>query len=140
MKHSARTAKFMVCLTIAVGLAGCKYFSSEGSQAAAEAHLQQEMSLWMAGQESATSRADFSNAGLKPPIGYNVTSIVPVQADLFAQTVEKPLPPDWKTWPAYQFNIVLQWASEAGTPLTTVVRYNLTWNPIEQKWFVANVL
>ncbi len=140
MKHSARTAKFMVCLTIVVGLAGCKYFSSEGSQAAAEAHLQQEMSLWMPGQESATSQADYSSAGLKPPIGYDVTSIVPVQADLFAQTVEKPLPPDWKTWPAYQFNIVLQWASEAGTPLTTVARFNLTWNPAEQKWFVANVL
>jgi hypothetical protein len=116
-----------------LALSGC---SSPGSEAEARKYFHGEFQKWIAGEKTDISTMD-SRLGLhKPPIGYSVRSIVRGQADYSAYQGDK-LPEDWKSWPAYQFNAVIEWKSEANTPLEKVTTYTLTWNPHEKRWYAA---
>lgn len=112
-------------------LGGC---SSPGSEADARNYFNSEFQKWMAGQKTDVSTMDSRLSLHKPPISYNVRSVVRGEADYSAYQGDK-LPEDWKSWPAYQFNVVVEWKSEANTPLQKVTTYILTWNPHEKRWY-----
>jgi len=40
------------------------------------------------------------------------------------------------SWPAFRFNVYIEWKSEAGTPLKDVTTYTATWNPHEKEWYI----
>jgi hypothetical protein len=114
-------------------LSGC---SPPGSQAEARKYFDQEFHKWMAGQKTDVSTMNSRMGLLKPPIAYNIRSIVTTEPDYGAYQGDK-LPEDWKTWPGYQFNVVIEWKSEANTPLEKVTAYKVTWNPHEKRWYAT---
>ncbi len=130
------TVRFAIalCLLIMLNLIGCDAVKPEASKEVAQALVELELAKWMSGQESEIV-SSHSLRRNEPPISYEIRSMVPAEPDVFAQTVEKELPSDWKSWPAFQANAVLHWNSQAGTPMQTVERFKLTWNPYEKKWF-----
>jgi hypothetical protein len=125
------SALYFLAMLIAVG---CDAVKPEGTKEIAQAIIEQELAKWMSGQKSELV-SSHSLRRNEPPISYEIRSMVPAAPDVFAQTVQKDMPRDWKTWPAFQANAVLHWNSKAGTPMQTVERFKLTWNPYEKKWF-----
>ncbi|MEZ5941153.1 MAG: hypothetical protein R3C18_07165 [Planctomycetaceae bacterium] len=108
---------------------------SAGSQTAAEAHFDKEFRKWMSDQESEVMTLT-PNSGLQTPIGYDIRSITEDKPDPLAFDSSDELPADWNEWPAYRFNVTIEWKSEAGPPLEKVVTYRLTWNTTEKKWYL----
>lgn len=96
-----------------------------------------EFTAWMADQESMVQTFD-SKIGLKaPPIRYDIRSIVDSSPDPRVFPVEKKWPDGWESWTFYRVNVVVEWKSQAGTPLETVVTYNATWSPTEKRWYIG---
>lgn len=106
----------------------------EGSEEAARRHLAAEMDKWMADQESEAKT--MKGAVLAPPVGYEFRSVVPDEPDFMARGERTDLQTNYKSWPAYKFNVYIEWRSKAETPLEKVTVYTLTWNPHEKKWYV----
>ena len=123
----------LLCLSL---ISGCGT-GPVGSQAAAHAHFDSEFQKWIAGQESEVTTMDSRIKSLQAPISYDIRSITTDEPDPLAFDRASELPENWKDWPAYKFNVVIEWKSEAGTPLEKVTTYRLTWNSHEQKWYVA---
>lgn len=133
--HSTRC----VALLLLFGLVGCSRLTGPqaGSEQAARAHLTAEFTKWIAGQKS---EAETRKARLEtrfPPLAYEVRSVVPDQPDFMAFDDKQDLPDDWRSWPAFRFNVYIEWKSEAGRPLKDVTTYTLTWNPHEKKWYIS---
>ena len=134
-----RTVLWM-CLLVLMGLVGCSKFGGvqEGSEEAARAHLAAEFDKWIIGQEN-EAETDLSRIrGLAAPLAYKFPSVVPVKSDLLGiKTYKvKDLPDDWESWPAYRFNVYVEWRSQADTPLEKVTTYTVTWDTIKKKWYV----
>ena len=74
-------------------------------------------------------------ARLDPPIGYEIRSVVPDKPKFGAWVEETDVQTvtDWDSWPAYKFNVYIEWRSKADTPLEKVTIYTLTWNPHEKR-------
>ena len=106
-------------LLVLLALAGCSKFGGarEGSEAAARAYLAAEFDKWIAGQESEAKTLSSRMRGLLAPLGYEFRSVVPDKPDFLANDKTEDLPDDWKSWPAYRFNVYIEWKSQAGTPL-----------------------
>ena len=118
-------------------VAGCTGLGQveEGSEEAARGHLAAEFDKWMAGQES--EAMTMRGAGLAPPVGYEFRSVVPDEPDMaWAEGTDMQTVMDYDSWPAYRFNVYVEWRSQADTPLEKVTIYTLTWNPLEKKWYV----
>ena len=96
-----------------------------------------EFKKWMAGQESSAATQKAKIRVLLDPISYDVRSVVTDEPHFAAFDDVEKLPEDWKTWPAYRFNVAIEWKSKAGTPLTDITTYTLTWNAFEKRWYVA---
>lgn len=109
--------------------------SQAGSQAAAQTHFDTEFQKWIAGKESEVTTFKY-DLGLLPPIAYDIRSITIDDPDPLAFDDSNQFSSDWKKWPAYKFNVVIEWKSEAGSPVENVTTYRLTWNIHEQKWYV----
>lgn len=124
-------------LMLAVCLIGCSA-ETVGTEAAARKHFDTEFKKWMAGQENSVST--IASIGAKEPISFDIRSVVPDKPDFLAYDKAGELPKDWKTWPAYRFNVAIEWKSKAGTPTTDVATYNLTWNTSEKRWYVDEQL
>lgn len=107
-----------------------------GSQQAAQSHFEGEFEKWIAGVESEVTTMASRTGLLKPPISYDIRSITDEDPDPLAFDSSFGLPENWEEWPAYKFNVVIEWESEAGSPLENVTTYRLTWNTHEQKWYV----
>jgi hypothetical protein len=125
---------------ILILMSGCGALSPSGTEDAARNHFDREMKKWMAGQGSETKRASLEFSPLKPPISYEISSIVPGSPNPFAKAPDSPNPDNEETFPAFVVNAVLNWGSEAGTPMQTVNGFNLTWNTNEAKWYVTKEL
>lgn len=119
---------------------GCGVASQSGTEVSARKHFIDEMQKWMAGRESEAKRASLEFSPLKPPIGYEISSIVPGTPNPFAKSPDIPNQENEETFPAFVVNVVLNWSSEAGTPMQTVTPFNLTWNSNEAKWYVTKEL
>lgn len=131
MQRSMILVLAALTLTLVSGCGG----QTVGTQQAAESHFDREFQKWMAGKESEASTMTY-HSGLQPPIGYDIRSITSDDPDPLAYDRTTELPDNWREWPAYKFNVVIEWNSEAGTPLEKVTTYRLTWNSHEQKWYV----
>lgn len=123
-------------LIFAVGLIGCSA-AADGTETAARSHFDGEFKKWMAGQENSVSTMLSRVGGLLEPISYDVRSVVTDEPDVLACQDAEKLPDDWKTWPAYRFNVAIEWKSKAGTPVTKVTTYTLTWNALEKRWYIS---
>jgi len=115
-------------------LHGCG-IGSAGSEQAAKAHFHSEFQKWIAGDDSEVTTMAY-RIGLQPPISYDIRSIINDDPDSLAYDRSIDLPDNWREWPAYKFNVAIEWKSQAGTPLEKVTTYRLTWNSHEQKWYV----
>lgn len=125
-------------LLILMGLAGCSKLGGvqEGSEEAARAYLAAEFDKWIAGQASEAETMSARTRGLLAPMAYEFRSVVPDKPDFLAIDKTEDLPDDWRSWPAYRFNVYIEWKSQAGTPLEKATTYTLTWNTSEKKWYV----
>jgi len=122
-----------------VGLVGCSKLSGSqgGSEQAARAYMAAEFNKWIAGQKS---EAETMKARLEtrfPPLAYEVRTVVPDEPDFLVSDKKQGVSGDWRSWPAFRFNVYIEWKSEAGTPLKDVTTYTLTWNPHEKKWYIS---
>ena len=125
-------------LLVLMGLAGCSKLGGvqEGSEEAARAYLTAEFDKWIAGQASEAETMSSRTRGLLAPMAYEFRSVVPDKPDFLAIDKTDDLPDDWRSWPAYRFNVYIEWKSQAGTPLEKATTYTLTWNASEKKWYV----
>jgi hypothetical protein len=128
----------LILLTMAV--VGYIGGSSDGSQQVVQTHFEKEVAKWMAGQTSKAKSASSDFIGKAPPIDYDIRSIVPAEPDPFAMSHDGPRQDNYASFPAFVFNTVLQWSSEAGTPMETVTKFNMTWNTNEKKWYIREEL
>lgn len=110
---------------------------SGGTEASARKHFGNEFTKWMSGQENEVSTMKSRIDNLLNPIGFDVRSVVQDKPDPLAFDNSHGLPESWKTWPAWRFNVAIEWKSRAGTPIEKVTTYTLTWNKPEQKWYVT---
>jgi hypothetical protein len=107
---------------------------AEGSEESARKFMTGEFDKWIAGRENEVVTLGEMGAS---PIGYEFRSVVPDEPgstpfdDVKNLTIE-----DWDSWPAYRFNVAIEFESRAGTPLDKVATYTATWNPNERKWHV----
>jgi hypothetical protein len=95
-----------------------------------------EFNKWIAGQ---TSEAETRKARIedrRPPMAFEVRSVVPDKPEPPVSDKNRDASVDWPSWPAFRFNVYIEWKSEAGTPLKDVTTYTLTWNPHEKKWYI----
>lgn len=123
-------SRIVLCL-LAV-LAGCGQ-NPPGSESDARKHFSAEMMKWMAGQENQVKT--LSSMGKVPPVRYDIRSVLPDEPDVFAHAEGKDISPNYKTFPAYHFNVAIEQKSEKGTPLETLVTYTVTFNTDEQRWY-----
>jgi hypothetical protein len=123
------------CVVFLIGLCGCSG-NAPGTEDAARKHFDSEFKKWMAGQESSATTMMAKVKGTLAPISYDVRSVLPDEPDFLANDPSHELPKDWRSWPAFRFNIAIEWKSQAGTPLTDITTYTLTWNASEQRWYV----
>lgn len=128
-----------VCLLVIVSMLGCSA-NTVGTESAARKYFDAEFQKWIAGETSAVATKRSQRMMLDPPISYDLRSIVPSEPDVLACQDTGNLPKDWKDWPAFKLNVAIEWKSEAGTPLTKVMSYTLTWNTDEQRWYVTELL
>lgn len=89
----------------------------------------------MSGTASEVTTMDY-RFGLKPPINYDIRSIADDTPDPLATDGSYELPDNWRDWPAYKLNVVVEWESQAGSPMENVTTYRMTWNLHERKWYV----
>lgn len=120
---------------LAVLLCGCMA-SQEGSETAARNYFDSEIKKWMAGESNTVSTMQSRIQSLEEPISYDIRSVVDGDPDFLACQDTSKLPKDWKTWPAYKLNVAIEWKSQAGSPLTKITSYTLTWNTSEKRWYV----
>lgn len=125
---------FLVLATVMTAV-GCK--PSEGDyQSLAEKHVSSEIKKWMAGDMDAGRQFRFDAALKKPPVSFEILSVLADEADFMARSGHPK--EEWQKWPAYLLNIQFQWQSESGAPMETVRRCNVTWNPHEKKWTIQD--
>jgi hypothetical protein len=126
---------------LVVSVVGCSQQQQAGSEASAREFFDSEFRKWMAGQETAVSTMESRIRNLKNPISYDIRSVVPDKPDVLviAQDSREPgtFKGDEKEWVAWKFNVLIEWESQAGTPIKKVTTYTLTWNPRQKKWFVT---
>lgn len=129
-----RGSRLLVTLPILVlsAMAGCGALTAPDSESAARSHLDKEFQKWIAGEASSVSMIEAIGA---VPISYRVKSVVKDKPDSLSFNTEGDLPKGWENWPAYKFNVVAEFKSQAGTPLDKVATYTLTWNAQEKKWY-----
>ncbi len=126
------TAVLSLAVTVVLG---CSAVVPEGSEASARNHFNQEFQEWIAGRESDVTTQEFRIGALLAPVSYEVRSITTESPDPLAFSED--LPEGWEQWPAYRFNVAIEWKSKAGTPIEKLTTYRLTWNSHEKKWFVS---
>ena len=129
--------KLWVSLLVAL-LCGCMA-NQEGTEAAARTYFDVEFRKWMAGTTNTVSTMQSRIGMHQEPISYDIRSVVDGDPDFLAFQDAAKLPKDWKTWPAYKFNVAIEWKSKAGGPLTDVTTYTLTWNASEKRWYVTEL-
>ncbi len=122
------------CLTLLVGFAGCSAPTPAGTETDARRQFDAEFKKWMSGQESQV--ATMESAGKLLPISYDIRSVVADEPTVFSHASGSDLPDDWKSWPAYRFNVAIEWKSKAGTPVEKVTTYTATWNAHEKRWYI----
>ena len=125
-----------LCVLVVVCLFGCTA-NTAGSEADARSHFDSEFKKWIAGQKNSVSTMSSRTKGLKEPISYEIRSIVSDQPDFLAFKDTEKLPKDWKSWPAFKANVAIEWKSQAGTPLTDITTYTMTWNASEKLWYIT---
>ena len=119
-------------------LCGCMA-NQEGSEAAARNYLDSEFNKWMAGETNTVSTMKARINSHEEPISYDIRSVVDGDPDFLACEDASKLPKDWKTWPAYKLNVAIEWKSQAGSPMTNIASYTLTWNTSEKRWYVMEM-
>ena len=125
-----------VWLLVMVAMVGCST-NPGGTESAARKYFHGEFQKWMAGESTAVATKRSQRQLLAPPISYDIRSIGRSEPDFLACQDTANLPADWKTWPAFKLNVAIEWKSEAGSPMTNVTTYLLTWNSAEQRWYVT---
>lgn len=123
---------------VVVWMLGCSA-NAPGTEVAARKYFGAEFNKWMAGEENTVSTMRSRTRLLQEPIGYDIRSVVADKPDFLACQDTAKLPEDWRTWPAFKFNVAIEWKSEAETPLTKVTAYTLTWNTTEKRWYVTEL-
>src|SRR5690242_5111774 len=91
-----------IALCLLAVLAGCGQ-NQPGSETDARKHFAAEMTKWMASQESQVKT--LSSIGEVPPVRYDIRSVLPDEPDLFAHAEGKDISANYKTFPAYRFNV-----------------------------------
>ncbi len=129
-----RCLTHVLSLLLLITAAGCGS-GPAGSEQAARSHFHKEFQQWIAGSKSEVTTMGY-HSGLQPPIGYDIRSVAPESPDPLAFDRSSELPENWREWPAYKFNVAIEWKSQAGSPMEKVATYRLTWNSHEQKWYV----
>jgi len=128
--------RYLLLLSIAA-FAGCSE-SPPGSEADARKHLAAEMTKWMSNQPSQLKTID--GIGKVSPVSYDIRTVLPDEPDLFAHAEGKDISPNYKSYPAYRFNVAIEQKSEKGTPLETLVTYAVTYNSDEKRWYARERL
>lgn len=128
------THRLLLLVLLPIILTGCGS-GSTGSEQAAKTHFQNEFQKWIGGKASEVTTMDY-RLGLQPPIGYDIRSITTDDPDPLAFDSSGDLPKNWREWPAYKFNVAIEWKSQEGSPMEKVTTYRLTWNSHEKKWYV----
>ena len=106
-------------LMIVAGICGCSA-GGVGTEADARQFVDAEFGKWIAGNENAVSTMASRTQDQADPISYEIRSVVPDEPDFLACQDEAKLPKDWRTWPAFRFNVAIEHKSKAGTPVTKI--------------------
>jgi len=126
----------MFVLVLIPFLPGCQMISAPDSEAAAESYLDSEMSKWIAGSRSEATTIESPIEALSAPIGYSIKSCVRDKPHFMAAAQGSGMPADWESWTAYKINVAIEFRSKAGSPMQKIATYTLTWNPVQQRWYL----
>lgn len=107
------------------------------SEQAARRYFNAEFQKWIAGEK--TDLKTIGTSGNSPPISYDIRSVVPTEPSWMAYS-DGQMPIETKGWVGYQFNVVTEWESQAERPIEKVIKYRLTWNADEKRWYAEERL
>ena len=124
----------LICLLILAALQGCG--ATGPTENSARSRIGAELKKWVAGQDSEVStfeaRLNLHNA----PISYSIRTIVPAEPKLPIDVMAKYPDAIGKDVPAFRVIVDVDFKSKAGTPLTKVVEYNVTWVNEMNDWAI----
>jgi hypothetical protein len=118
---------------------GCPVSVTGPTESSARSKIETELNKWVAGDRETKAADTVWRANLyEPPLSYRIRNVFPTKPDLsvdaFVALSKKDRPGD--NGKAFRFNVDVDFPSKAGTVLTQVRRYTLTWVECWNDWDV----
>lgn len=131
--------KHWSCLLILTILQGCGGLSGPTEQSA-KAKIKGELDNWVAGTDSQASTFESRYKLHDFPISYSIRTIVPAEPKLPVEVMADYPEAIGDDVPAFRVIVDVDFKSQAGTPLTKVTEYNLTWVNQMKDWTIKEKL
>ena len=121
---------------ILLAVTGCGH--SPKSESGLRRFLDDELVEWMAGRPSDAETFGFRVAATKPPLGYEIRSVVPIEPDPVVLPVEVMKHDSWREWPFYRVGVVLTFEATAGSPTEKTATYVAGWDATAGRWHLRD--
>ena len=125
----------LICLLILAALQGCG--ATGPTENSARSRIEAELKKWVAGKDSEVSTFEARLNLHSFPISYSIRTIVPAEPKLPIDVMAKYPDAIGKNVPAFRVIVDVDFKSKAGTPLTKVVEYNVTWVNEMNDWAIG---
>ena len=127
--------RHLICLLILAALQGCG--STGPTENSARTRIEAELKKWVAGKDSEASTFEARSNLHSFPISYSIRTVVPAEPKLPLDVMAKYPDAIGKDVPAFRIVVDVDFKSQAGTPLTKVVEYNVTWVNEMNDWAIG---
>ncbi len=114
-----------VCLFVLTVLPGCGK-SSGPTESSARAAIRSELDKWMSGSDSKASTFEARSKLYDLPISYSIRTVASTEPRVPTEVLVKYPDTIDDAGPAFRVVVDVEFKSQAGTPLTKVIEYNLT--------------
>jgi hypothetical protein len=98
--------------------------------------LVDELNKWISGAKSEATTLD-ARLRLARPVAFEIKNVLPGKAAVLASLQEAETPSkEFEAYPTYRANVGLEFESQAGTPLTKIATFTLTWSTKRKVWYI----